>query len=43
MFKPNEKPREYGSGYDSEGYKKTFYTFHFGIILIVILVIMLVK
>jgi len=26
MFKPNGKVREYGLGYDSEGYKKTMYT-----------------
>jgi hypothetical protein len=26
-FKPNGKVREYGVGYDNEGYKKTFYTF----------------
>lgn len=27
VFKPNGKAREYGFGYDSEGYKKTLYTF----------------
>jgi len=26
-FKPNGKVREYGVGVDSDGYKKTFYTF----------------
>ena len=33
MFKPNGKPRQYGIGYDEEGYKKTFYTFQFSIII----------
>lgn len=38
VFKPNGKIREYGFGYDSEGYKKTLYTFPF-IIMIVAIVI----
>lgn len=32
LFKPNEKPREYGFGLDSEGYKKTILNLHFFII-----------
>lgn len=32
LFKPNEKPREYGFGIDSEGYKKTILNLHFFII-----------
>jgi len=38
VFKPNGKIREYGFGYDSEGYKKTLYTFPF-IIMIAAIVI----
>ena len=34
-FKPNNKLREYGFGIDTEGYKKTIYTMH-NIILIII-------
>jgi hypothetical protein len=36
-FKPSGRPREYGFGIDSEGYKKTVYTMQNIIILIVIL------
>lgn len=35
LFKPNGKPRQYGIGYDDEGYKKTLYTFQFVIFIIV--------
>jgi hypothetical protein len=37
IFKPNGKLREYGLGYDDEGYKKTLYTLHFIIIITVII------
>jgi hypothetical protein len=37
-FLPNGKPREYGVGYDSEGYKKTFYTMQNLILLTAIIV-----
>lgn len=36
LFKPNGKLRMYGLGYDNEGYKKTLYSFHFIILLIVL-------
>jgi hypothetical protein len=36
IFKPNGKIREYGLGYDNEGYKKTMYTMQ-NIILILAL------
>lgn len=32
LFKPNGKPREYGLGLDSEGYKKTILNLHFFIL-----------
>lgn len=38
LFKPNGKPREYGFGIDSEGYKKTLFTLHFMIIIIVCII-----
>lgn len=38
LFKPNGKPRQYGVGYDEEGYKKTLYTFQFSIIILVVLI-----
>jgi hypothetical protein len=37
FFKPNGKSREYGFGYDEEGYKKTLYTFQFAIIIAAVL------
>lgn len=37
FFKPNGKTRNYGLGYDDEGYKKTLYTFQFAIIIIVLI------
>lgn len=37
IFKPNGKLRDYGIGYDEEGYKKTLYTLHFIIVITVIL------
>jgi hypothetical protein len=37
-FKPNGQLRNYGVGYDSDGYKKTLYTMHTIIILIAVLV-----
>jgi hypothetical protein len=33
-FKPNAQLRNYGFGYDSDGYKKTLYTMHNIIILL---------
>jgi hypothetical protein len=33
VFKPDGTPREYGLGYDSEGYHKTFYTFQIIIVI----------
>jgi hypothetical protein len=36
VFKPNGKLREYGLGYDSEGYKQTLYTMHTLIIVLVV-------
>jgi hypothetical protein len=33
-FKPNGQLRNYGFGYDSDGYKKTLYTMHNLIILL---------
>jgi hypothetical protein len=33
-FKPNGQLRNYGFGYDSDGYKKTLYTMHNIIILL---------
>lgn len=36
LFKPNKKTREYGLGYDSEGYKKTLYNFQFVLLLFII-------
>lgn len=36
FFKPNNKLREYGIGYDHEGYKKTLYNLQFILILLVI-------
>lgn len=36
-FKPNGQLRNYGFGYDSDGYKKTLYTMHNIIILIAVI------
>lgn len=36
LFKPNGKPRQYGVGYDDEGYKKTLYSFQLAIIVAVV-------
>ena len=36
IFKPNGKLREYGLGYDSEGYRKTLYSMQ-TIILVLVL------
>ncbi len=38
LFKPNGKPRDYGIGKDSEGYKKTLYTFQFSIIILALII-----
>ncbi len=40
LFKPNGKPRQYGFGFDEEGYKKTLYTFQFTIIIIVVALVL---
>lgn len=37
FFKPNRKLREYGIGYDNEGYKKTLYNLQFILILLIII------
>ena len=42
FFKPNGLPRQYGIGYDFEGYKKTLFNFQFCIIIIVLFVYILV-
>ncbi len=39
LFKPNGKPRDYGVGFDEEGYRKTLYTFQFVIIIAVLIII----
>jgi hypothetical protein len=36
IFKPNGSHREYGLGYDRDGYKRSIYSMHVVIILIVI-------
>jgi hypothetical protein len=41
FFKPNGKPRIYGVGLDEEGYRKTFYTFQFAVIVIVFVMVSL--
>ena len=38
LFKKNGRVREYGIGKDSDGYKKTLYTFHIVIIILVIII-----
>lgn len=43
LFKPNGKLREYGIGYDREGYKRTFYSFQFTIIICAVLVMYFIK
>jgi hypothetical protein len=43
IFKPNGKLRDYGIGYDSEGYKKTLYSFHFVILIVVLFVYLLME
>ncbi len=42
FFSANGKARQFGVGVDSEGYKKTLYTVHIAIIVVVALVIALV-
>ena len=42
VFKPNGKPRQYGIGHDTEGYKKTLYSLQTVIIFVVILLIVFV-
>lgn len=39
MFKPTGKLREYGLGYDSDGYKKTIYTMQNVILIIAVYMI----
>lgn len=43
IFKPNGKLRDYGIGYDNEGYKKTLYSFHFVILIIVLFLYLLME
>jgi hypothetical protein len=42
-FKPNGKLRNYGFGYDTDGYKKTLYTMHNIIILLCVLLYIYIK
>ena len=41
LFKPNGKIRQYGFGYDSDGYKKTLFNLQFIIIILVLLVFLI--
>lgn len=43
IFKSNGETRLYGLGYDEDGYKKTLYTFHFIIIVIVFLLFVVIR
>jgi hypothetical protein len=43
LFKPNGKLRDYGVGYDNEGYKKTLYSFHYIILIIVLFLYLLME
>lgn len=43
IYKPNGKPREYGFGKDSEGFKKTIFTLQTFIITAVLLTFALTK
>jgi hypothetical protein len=43
LFKPNGKPREYGMGVDAEGYRKTVFSMHTVIIVIVVFIVVLNK
>lgn len=43
IFKPNGKLRDYGVGYDNEGYKKTLYSFHFVILIVVLFLYLLME
>ena len=43
IFKPNGKLRDYGIGYDNEGYKKTLYSFHFVILIVVLFLYLLME
>jgi hypothetical protein len=43
LFKPNGKLRDYGVGYDNEGYKKTLYSFHYVILIIVLFLYLLME
>lgn len=38
IFKPNGFSKEYGVGFDSDGYRKTFFTFNTIILTIAILI-----
>lgn len=38
IYKPDGKLREYGAGYDKNGYKKTFFTLPITITIVVILI-----
>lgn len=42
-FKPNGQLRNYGFGYDSDGYTKTLYTFQNIIIFIVVFLFIYIK
>ena len=38
VFKPDGTPREYGLGYDSQGHRKTFYTFQVLIMIMAVFI-----
>jgi hypothetical protein len=40
MFKPNGKMREYGLGYDNDGYKKTMYSMQTIILLVALYLVL---
>lgn len=42
FFKPNGKIRNYGIGYDDDGYKKSLYTFQHMIIILILLLIIFI-
>jgi|APCry1669192647_1035423.scaffolds.fasta_scaffold13083_1 preprotein translocase subunit YajC len=37
LFKPNNKLREYGIGYDNEGYKKSLYNLQLIIVIMILI------
>lgn len=43
IFKPNGMHREYGLGYDRDGYKRSIYSMHLVIIMVVVVVYLFVS